>query len=77
LFRLVKFEFPYLTSLHFQPTNEIFDRHGCLWNWVHSDWAARSTTIIFHLYTDLQPNVQLIRLHEHNCAMAVVLRREE
>jgi len=77
LFRLVKWEFPYFTMVNFETTNDIFARHGCLWNWVHSDWGGTSTTTLFDVYTELNNNVQFVRLQEHICAMALPWRREE
>jgi hypothetical protein len=77
LFRLVKFDFPYNTSTHFQPTNEIFDRHNCLLNWAESNWDTTSTTTLYNLYIDLYNNVQIVRAHERECEIGMHWRNEE
>jgi hypothetical protein len=77
LFRQVKFDFPYVTMMNFQPTIEIFDRHNCLSNWAESNWDTTSTTTLYNLYIDLSNNVQIIRAHERECEKGMPWRNEE
>jgi len=67
-FHRLKWNFPYYTEVDFEPTPNIFGRHGCIWIWRGADWDGTSAITLCNLFADLRRNVQYVRNVEILCA---------